>query len=121
MGLGLQQRQAGLERQLGEPAAGIHAHDRRRLVNDLGAGIGNHLAGLERADAPQYPVQAMGCAAIAFAGDDGVAHRLGVVGTKAVVQEDRTGKRMGFGQGQSDHGHLLGLTVQPALSPAAPT
>ncbi|MCY1437596.1 hypothetical protein D9M71_537640 [compost metagenome] len=112
--LGLQQWQAGLERQLREPAGSVHTHDRGCLIDHFGARVGYHLAGLERADTSQHPVQAMGCATVALTGNDGVGHRLGVVSREAIVQEDRMGKRSRFGQGQSDHGHLLEQTVQPA-------
>ena len=118
-GLGLQHRHAGLERQLREAASSIHTHDRGRLVDHLRLGRRRHLAGLERVNTADHPVQPMGGAAIALPGDHRGRHGCGVRRVETVVQQDRLCQFMGLGKGQSNHGQLLGQTVHRAPSTGA--
>ncbi len=112
-GLFHQQRQAGLERQLGKPARRVDPHDGRGLVDHPRFSVGRHLAGLQRADATQHPVQAVGSTAIALTGNHRVGHGLGLGGAETVMQQDRLGQLTGLDQGQSDHKQLLGQTLYP--------
>ncbi len=118
-GLVLEQGQAGLEGQLGKPAGRIDPHDGRCLVDHLGPGIGLDLAGLQRSDATEHPVQAVGGTTIALAGRHRIGHGIGMGKAETIVQQDQFGQGMGLVQRQSSHRSLQeeGFQSCPWASP----
>ena len=91
-------------------AVGIDADDGRGLVDHLRLGIGDPLAGLERTDAAEQPVQAVGGATVALAGQHRGAHRLHVGLAEAIAAQDVLRQFAGLFQGQSNHGAAPLLT-----------
>ena len=102
--LGVEQGQPRLEGQRGEAATRIDPDDGRSHVLYRRLGIGHHLAGLERLDDAQQPIDAVGGAVVTLAGDhhggDGRALRL----TETLGREHLFGQVLQVFRGHLGHG-----------------